>query len=109
MLRVVVLEYRRDSPEGGAVAREVVVPLAHVPAQVGVAGVTRGEELDLFPVVLADVADPQLASHAVEGEAPRVPQAIVPDLSRLAGIPGERLVGRDVRRRKLRVDAQQLA
>src|SRR5688500_10320395 len=50
--------------------------------------------VDLLEVVLADVADPQLAERGVEREAPRVAQAgqdDVPARLRLADVGGEDL------------------
>src|SRR5207249_1516618 len=36
--------------------------------------------VDLLPLALADVADPEVAALPVEGEAPRVPQSVADDL-----------------------------
>src|SRR5262249_51222338 len=50
-----------------AVVRELVEP-------------TGGAEVDLFPRVLADVADPEVVGRRIEREAPRVAQAEPNDL-----------------------------
>jgi hypothetical protein len=55
------------------------VPSKQFPPEVRPAA-TVGDEIDLLDAVLADVADPHVAVGAVEGEPPRVAQAVVPDL-----------------------------
>ena len=58
-------------------------PLEAVPAVVGVlADARRGREVDLLAFVLADVADPEVAGLAIEGEAEGVAQPEAPDVSR---------------------------
>ena len=69
-------------------ALEVVAALVAVPAVVDAADAAL-DVVDLFPRVLADVADPEVAVGAVEGEAPRVAQPERPDLGR-ASPPGRR-------------------
>ena len=63
---------------------DVAVPaLHHAPAPVErLAGPGAGVDraVDLLVAALADVADPQVAVGAVEGEPPRVSQAALPDL-----------------------------
>src|SRR4051812_31873629 len=86
-------------------------PLLDTPAVVR----ARRAELDLLDVVLADVADPQVAVHGVEREPERVAQPVGEDLGqragRSAGLLGE-VPGRDaVRPRggRMRIDPQHLA
>ena len=70
------------------------------------------DEVDLLDLVLADVADDEVAVGAVEREAPRVAQAVGVDLAARARAPDERVRRRDRVRppaRRLRVDAQDLA
>src|SRR3954463_12392147 len=67
-----------------AVAGEVGMgPLEAAPAEVGAVDVTGGEVVDLLPLVLADVTDPE-AAVGVEREAPRVAYAHDHDLGVLA-------------------------
>src|SRR5215204_1270765 len=51
-------------------------PLEGAPAEVGELTLARRQDVDLLLAVLADVADPHVAGLAVEGEAPRVAQAV---------------------------------
>ncbi len=64
--------------------------LQHVPAEVPGRCQGSGKESDLLARVLAHVAHPQVAGGAVEAEAPRVAQAVCPDLVRdeIRGIGG---------------------
>ena len=66
---------------------EDVVALVVAPAEVGAGGRSRLEVVDLFPLVLADVADPHVAGCAVERESPRIAQPV-----RVDGRPGTGLV-----------------
>ncbi len=50
---------------------------------------TKLMEVDLFPRVLADVPDPEISRQPVEGEPPRVAQAVRPDLRTDPGSAGE--------------------
>ena len=60
--------------------------LVAVPAEVGATG-ALAQVVDLLPRVLADVADVEIAGRAVEGEAPRVAQAVGDELPpRLRGV-----------------------
>ena len=52
-------------------------------------------EVDLLDLVLADVADREVAGAAVEREAPRVAQAVGVDLAARAGAADERVRARD--------------
>src|SRR5262249_49873059 len=84
---VAVLDERVDRADW-AVAREAVGALAPVPAVVAAAGAGRFV-VDLFPVVLADVANPQVAGCRIEREPPGVTQPVVPDLRPGARVAGE--------------------
>jgi hypothetical protein len=53
--------------------------LVGVPAEVRGEGRAAPDDAHLLPRDLADVADPEVAGLAVEGEAPRVPQAVGDD------------------------------
>ena len=81
------------------------------PAEVRASRLGDRQVVDLLVAVVADIADCDRLRPPVEGEAPRVPQAVGPDLVP-SGPADERVVGRDrvgrgaVRRR---VDSQQLA
>src|SRR5262249_44867107 len=106
-LPVVVLGDRLDRAGHVAVrARPVaVLPFADVPAVVA----AELDLVDLFPLVLADVAGPELAGQAVEAEAPGVAKTVSVDL-RLAAARAERVVARDaVGRAVVDVDAEDLA
>ncbi len=59
---------------------EVVHALAAAPAVV----LASNDPTDLFPLVLADVADPELAGQYVEAPAPRVPETPGIDLGAVA-------------------------
>src|SRR5205823_7640792 len=52
-------------------------------------------EVDLLVLVLAHVADPQVAGLAIERETPRIPQAPHPGLGADTGPSDEGIVGRD--------------
>src|SRR6185369_16991031 len=87
-----------------------VETFARAPAPVD-ARLARRRVVDLFVRVLADVADPDVAGRAVEGEPPRVAQAPHPGLAHCAGTRDERIVLRHAVRRVAngrRVDAQDL-
>ena len=93
-----VLDDRQDGARRSAApARRpgrCAAPSYVVPAVVGAGAVARGGgEVDLLVAVLADVADDEVAGVAVEGEAPRVAQAVGED----RGAP------------VARIDAQELA
>src|SRR5690606_29381025 len=59
---------------------EALGPLHHVPAVVLAARGAGGLQVHLLEPVLADVGDVKVAGLAVEAEAPRVAQAVGPDL-----------------------------
>ena len=82
-----VFEQRQRDAGVAAVRRrvEAVQPFHLPPAVVFAADARRGLEVDLLERVLADVADPEVAGRAVEGEAPRIAQAVRPDLAARAG------------------------
>src|SRR5204863_1425509 len=94
---------------------EAVQALHPVPAVVraGARGVRGAGEIDLLVQILADVADPQVVSRAVEAEAPRVAQPVGPDLAHGALAIDERVAGGNgVGSRSARpadVDPQELA
>src|SRR4029450_5259349 len=91
------LEHREHAAIRVAAAREGVRRLHLVPAEVRPPSATgRGLKLvDLLPLVLADVADPEVAVGAVEAEAPRVADPVEPHLGPPARPIGERVVGRN--------------
>jgi hypothetical protein len=82
------------------------------PAEVETGGAGPGH-VDLLPVVLADVTDPEVAGAPIEREAERVAEAIEPDLSAGAGCPDERVPAGDrvvrAARGVIDVDPQDLA
>ncbi len=100
-----VLEDRKGQTGHVAARRVVAVRRLHdVPAVVRAAR----DEVDLLILILPHVAEPERAGLRVEREAPRVPQAVGPDLAAPAA-GGERVVGRDaIPRAVAYVDAQQL-
>src|ERR1043165_1064508 len=108
---VAVLEDRHGQAGGRAVGRGVVAVrrFHETPAVVLAAGAARRLQVDLFVLVLADVGHPEVAGLAVEGETPRVAQAVRPDLAARAGARGERVGGGDGVRRAVDVDARELA
>src|SRR5690606_15820480 len=76
-----------------AVARLVATVALHdVPAVVLAARRRRGLEVHLLEGVLPDVGDVQVARRPVEPEAPRVAQAVGPDLRARAALVNERVV-----------------
>jgi hypothetical protein len=112
---VVDVEQRRDVAgrrtrrlDGGRRDRSLVT----APAEV-LAALSRGGQVDLLARVLPDVADPEVAGLAVEGEPPGVAQPVRPDLVAAARGAGERVVLRDrvgrATRAPARVDADELA
>ena len=95
---------------GRAVAMEALCP---VPPEVEPAD-TGPRDIDLLPRTLADVADPQIARRPDEAEAPRIAQAVEPDLGPGTGRSDERVVRRDgiwrsARRPDVDIDPQDLA
>src|SRR5262249_23374011 len=124
---MLVLEHgRRVVRRHRAVAPAVVrLPAFHAaPAEVDASPPARADRaiVDLLPLVLADVSENEVARArggarlggvaTVEGEAPRVPDAVSPDLRLPRRLPDERVVRRHrvrVRPALPRVDAQDLA
>ena len=97
---------RRQAAGGRLVAEAAlhVVPAVVEPAHAG------RLEVDLLARALSDVADEHVAGRAVEREAPRVPQAVGPDLPARARDAHERVGGRDrVRPGRVDVEAELLA
>ena len=84
-----------------------------VPAEVDACARARGDPVDFFGRVLADVAEPQVASVAVEAEAPWVSQADREDFGACARGGGVGVIGRDGvrqgRGRCVDVDPQEIA
>ena len=71
----------------------------------------RSLHVDLLPVGLTDVADPKIAGGSVERVAPRVSEAVRPDLGARAGPVVKRVVGRHavgVVARRTRIDPEHL-
>src|SRR6185295_12054856 len=111
-LAVVVLEDGRGDAGGVAAGGglEAVVAFGDVPAVVLAAPAGGEADVDLLPLALADVGDHEVAGPAVEGEPPRVAQAVGPDLAAGPGGAGEGVVGGNgVRGSPVHVDAQHLA
>ncbi len=80
------------------------------PAIVLAALARTGLEIDLLAGSLADVTDEQIAARAVEAEAPRVAQAIGPDLVECGRVIDEGIVyWNRVGAARVHVDAQELA
>ena len=77
------------------------------PAEVGSAGPVNRQIVDLLVAVLPGVRDRDVVSRAIEGEPPRVAQAIGPDLV-AAGPAHEWVAHRDPVSRRGGVDAQDL-
>ena len=69
-------------------------PSIDVPAVV-LAARAGPRDIDLFPGVLAHVADPEVARRPVEPHPPRVPQPAEPDLRFGVRLADERVIGRD--------------
>ena len=92
---------------------EVVPALPAAPAEIRAPSGKRSvREVDLLPEVLADVGDREVARGTIEGEPPRISQAVGPDLV-APRLVDEWIVGRNrVRlagRTQLGVDAQHLS
>src|SRR3954451_15016832 len=79
---VFVLMNGRGHSVGRLVVVEPVVTLHRAPSEVRAAStaVCCPTDIDLFPLVLTDVGDPQVAGRTVEAEPPRVAQTDRPDL-----------------------------
>src|SRR5438874_1399978 len=102
-------DLRRDGSGGipGAVAMEA---LEHAPPVVRAAAGAAGLEVDLLELVLADIADRQVARPPVEAEAVWVPEPVDPDLRPGPRPPHERVVPRRaVAAAGERLDPDQLA
>src|SRR5581483_9352618 len=70
---------------------EAVKALGDRPSEVE-AALPRRHVVDLLEAVLPDVADPEVAGGAIEAEAPRVPEALLPDVGIAGGgVPGRRV------------------
>src|SRR5437764_11390513 len=88
------------------IAFEPAPPVVHP------AGGSSRLEVDLLPLVLSHVTDPQVAGGPVEGEPPRVPQTEVPDLGHCVLAVAKGVVGRDAVRLtalRPRIDPEELA
>src|SRR5829696_7255217 len=84
----------RPHVAGRRLARRIpAAALERAPAEVLAAAAAH--EVDLLDLVLADVADRQVAVAAVEREAPGVAQAVGVDLAAGARAPAERVPARD--------------
>src|SRR5205085_3446739 len=77
--RVARDEHRRLVVVSGA-RLEAAEPLEDAPAVIGAGGLLAGREVDLLPVVLADVAEGDVAGLPVEREAVRIAKPVGPDL-----------------------------
>src|SRR5439155_27287982 len=90
----------------------LVVALPQSPAVVLSARRPGTLEVDFLPGVLPDISDPQIAGCPIEGEPPRVPKAVGPDLRTGIGATHERVGARDhvgPRPALLRIDPEDLA
>ena len=107
----------RQDRAGRVAPLELVAALHAVPAEVRAAARVEasdgGESVDLLPLALADVGDPQVTGQRVEREPPRVADAVEPHLGGAVLAVGEGVAGGDrvgvVVVASLRVDAQDLA
>src|SRR5215216_994760 len=84
---VEALHHRAHVAGGGLAGRVAAAALEGAPAEVPAAA--GAHEVDLLDLVLADVADRQVAVAAVEREPPRVAQPVGVDLVARAGPPDE--------------------
>src|SRR5439155_26533012 len=89
---VAVLVDRTDGAARAAVLIAMIT-LETAPAVALAAMRVRGLLVDLLPRVLPDVADPEVARGAVEGEPPGIPKSVRPDLGANAS-PADERVGR---------------
>src|SRR5262249_54874477 len=87
---VVVLDDRHEDGRWPARAfrAERVAAFGDAPAVVAAAF----DQENLFPKVLADIADPEVSGGAVEAYLPRLPQAVGPNLRPSAGPAHERII-----------------
>ncbi len=93
---VVVLDHGKDpAGRGASRGRLVAVGALHVVPPEVEPGCSRGDDIDLLPGALPDVADVEQPLLEVERPAPRVAQPIRPDLLGPTLTIGERVVGRD--------------
>ena len=114
---MVVHEQRRHSPVDGLVVVEGLEPLEGAPSEVDalgrIAAIGGDGVVDLFPLALAHVADPEIARRGIERESPRVAQPVRPDRRVGGWVADERIVGRHGEWRTIdgsdRIDAQDLA
>src|ERR1043166_6014231 len=82
----------RRGPRSGAWWAAIFLwPLEDRPAVVG--GLCA--DVDLFPGILADIADEEISGRAIKAVAKRIAQTERKDLAVRAGRPDERVVGRD--------------
>src|ERR1700675_96044 len=90
-----------------------MVPLPCAPSEVhpSTTSIGRPGDIDLFPMVLPDVGDPQVGGLSIEAEPPRVAEPDRPDLGTGSSDGDEGVVGRHGVRpiARVRVDAQDLA
>ena len=82
---VQALDHGPDVAWCGLARRVAAAPLERAPAEVRALAAAAAHEVDLLDLVLADVADREVARAAVEGEAPWVAQAVAVDLAARAG------------------------
>ncbi len=107
---MVVFEHRFDEVRAGTAAAgaERVLPFTQRPAVVA----PLGDDVDLFPQVLADVRCPEVPRLAVEGDPPQVAESGRPDFRRVARLADVGIVFRNavahVRGRVIDVDPQDL-
>src|SRR5438270_5735811 len=86
------------------------VALQHWPAVILAALAVGRLKINLFQFCVTDVADPHVASRAIEAEAPRIAEPVRPDLTARAGLAHKRIGWRNgVRLRRINVDAKDLA
>src|SRR5438105_1296920 len=108
-LPVVVLDRRRRHPRRIARWMVAVGAFESVPAVVET-GAPRVRDVDLFPMILADVGDDQAMLQRIEAEAPWIAQSNGPDLRARASAPHIGIVARDrVRIAGVHVQSQELA
>ena len=93
---MIIIPHRRSHAGVIAIIFQVTVRAFHdIPAVVFTTITAGGLKIDLFPAVIADISQVQVARLGIEGKAPGITQAESPDLPSLARYVDKRIVGRD--------------
>src|SRR5213083_2318283 len=106
-----IFEDRQHERRIGAIRRRVVTvrPFHPPPSVVLAARAARRLQVDLFPRILSDVADPEIAGVTIETESPRIAHTVRPDLAARAADIDEWIRRRNSVRRDVDVDPKNLA